>query len=178
MAQYKKAPVATATKSEVSPQNPAPQAADPLQWLSSQVRELVQQRRENEALAAMSRARIESPWISNAQGVCQLRLGNAQVALPVFRTLSLAAGGFSLRTDIPTVFKTNFATALLATNNLGGCLSVLEELRDAQHPAIQKINDAIADWKRELSLWQKLNWYFGGQPDIPVKFNYPPGDLD
>ena len=41
----------------------------------------------------------------------------------------LAAGGVLLRNDVPAVFKTNYAAALLAADNMGGCLSVLVAVR-------------------------------------------------
>ena len=82
------------------------------------------------------------------------------------------------RKVIPPVFKTNFATALLAENNLPGCLGVLQELRDGRHPAVQKLWAAIARWKGGLTLWQKVNWYLGGQPDRPVALDFSLGDLE
>ena len=121
---------------------------------------------------------MNSAWATNALGVCQLRLGNAKVAVDVFRGLALAAGGILLRNDVPAVFKTNYATALLAADNMGGCLSVLAEVREEEHLAIGKLRVAIQRWKESLTLWQKINWYLGGQPDRPVALDFPLGDLE
>lgn len=43
---------------------------------------------------------------------------------------------------------------------------------------MHKLHSTIARWKSSLTLWQKLNWYLGGQPDKPVVLDFPPGDLE
>src|SRR5262249_41369130 len=106
------------------------------------------------ALDVIARARSKSPWATNALGVCQLRLGNAGVAVDVFRGLVLAGSVF-LRADVPAVFKTNFATALLAADNLAGCLRVLEEMRDEENPAVRRLREAVRRWKGSLTFWEK-----------------------
>jgi hypothetical protein len=116
--------------------------------------------------------------VTNLLGVCQLRLGNAKVALEVFRGLVLAAGGVLLRPDVPTVFKTNFATAQLANDNSSGFLSVLGEIQDAQHPAALKLQDAFRRWKASLTFRQRMQWHLGGQPSRPFTLDFLPGDLE
>jgi hypothetical protein len=130
------------------------------------------------ALDALVKARLTSPWVSNAQGVCQLRLRNPKVALDVFRGLVLAAGGILLRTDVPAVFKTNYAVALLLSDNLSGCLSALAEVKDEEHPAVGRLKTAVRQWKDGLTFWQRMNWYMGGQPAHPVELSFPHGDLE
>jgi hypothetical protein len=129
------------------------------------------------ALDAIARLRINSPWARNALGVCQLRLGNAGVAVEVFRGLVLAAGGLILRDDAPVVFKTNYATALLAAGNVGGCQGVLAEVRDETNPAVARLRAAIRRWHDGLTFWQRLNWWMGVQPERPVVLDHRPGDL-
>jgi hypothetical protein len=145
--------------------------------LLSKVANLLQEGRPERALDAISRAKINSPWARNALGVCQLRLANAGVAVEVFRGLVLAAGGLVLRDDVPLVFKTNYATALLAAGNVAGCLSVLTDVRDEGNPAVAKLRASIRRWRDGLTFWQRLNWWMGGQPERPVALDYPPGDL-
>lgn len=129
------------------------------------------------ALETISQAKISSPFLLNAAGVCQLRLGNALRAVAVFRNLALGPGGLVLSPEAPTVFKTNYATALLAADNIPGCLSILGDLRNEKHPAIQKLHDAIGRWAGKLTLWQKLQWYAGGQPQCPPVLDFALGDL-
>src|SRR5262245_47553783 len=91
----------------------------------AQVGALLEDKQAYDALALLGRLKPASIWTTNAIGVCQLRLGNAQIAVDVFRGLVLAPGGIIVRDEAPTVFKTNYATALLANRNVHGCLSIL-----------------------------------------------------
>jgi hypothetical protein len=129
------------------------------------------------ALDLLSRTREPSAWATNATGVCLLRLGEAARAIDVFRGLVLGAGGVVLRPGIPTVFITNYATALLLADNVVGCLRVLDEIGDQANPAVQKLRAAIRRWKDSLAFWQKFHWYTGGRPDRPVTLEFSPGDL-
>jgi hypothetical protein len=132
----------------------------------------------NKALGMLARSKVDSPWLKNALGVCQLRLGNAEAAVNVFRGLVLAAGGLVLRPDVPTVFKTNYAAALLAADNLSGCRRVLDEVRHEPHPAVRRLREATRRWLGGLTIWQKVSWYLGGQPARPLVLDFPAGDLE
>ena len=141
------------------------------------VEELLAQGQPGAALARISSSRLSSPWLTNAAGVCQLRLGNAKIAVDTFRNLVLTAGGLVLRDDVPAVFKINFATALLADGNLSGGLRVLDEIRDEGHPAVREIRDAIRRWKESMTLAQMLWWSIGGQPPRPLVLDFALGRL-
>jgi hypothetical protein len=134
--------------------------------------------RPAEAFLFISRAKSKSPWATNALAVCQLRQGNVRTALDIFRGLVLAAGGINVRSDIPVVFKTNFAVTLLHAQNVAGCLSVLAKLNEDEHPTVARLNAAIDRWKANLTLWERMNWYMGGHPDRPVEMDFPSGDLE
>jgi hypothetical protein len=150
---------------------PSPEA----QALLAQAASLLEENKIKEAMTLLARSNIESSWIQNALAVCQLRPGNAATAVNMLRGLVL--GGLALRADAPTVFKANYAAALLAANNVAGGLAVLTEVRDEANPAVQKLRTAVARWKGTLTLWQKINWYLGGQPDVPLALDSPLGDL-
>jgi hypothetical protein len=109
--------------------------------------------------------------------VCLLRLGNAQRAIELFRGLVLGPGGLVLRRDVPTAFKTNFATALLMDGNVAGCTSVLASLREEDHPAVRKLRAAVRRWQEAMSLWERVCWHFGSPPNRPVELGFEPGDL-
>jgi hypothetical protein len=132
----------------------------------------------DEAFLSISRAKSKSPWATNALAVCQLRQGNVRTALDIFRGLVLAAGGINVRSDIPVVFKTNFAVTLLHAQNVAGCLSVLAKLNEDEHPTVARLNVAIDRWKTNLTVWERMNWYLGGYPNRPVEMDFPPGDLE
>src|SRR5262245_21736890 len=135
--------------------------------------DLLRDGHSDQARDLIARARLASQWATNALGVCQLRAGNAKVALDVFRGLVLASGGLLLRQDVPVVFKTNYAAALLASDNLAGCLGVLNEVRDEQNPAVERLRGAIRRWQKSLTFWQKVNWWLGGHPGQPVPLDFP-----
>jgi len=143
--------------------------------LLAQVAKFLEEGQPGAALERISRAKISSPWLTNAVGVCQLRLGNAKVAIDTFRGLVLATGGLILRADVPTLFKVNFATALLADGNLSGGLTALDEIRDEGHPAVREIREAVRRWKEGMTFWQKLWWYAGGQPPRPLVLDFALG---
>jgi hypothetical protein len=157
--------------------NGAAPTSPELATLLGRVEQMLHEGDPGKALEQVARAKVTSPWAMNALGVCQLRLGNAKVAVDVFRGLVLAPGGIVLRDDVPTVFKTNYATSLLVAGNLGGCLSVLSNLRDEDDPCVERLKSAIGRWKEGLTFWQKVNWCLGGQPERPVTLDFPPGDL-
>lgn len=143
-----------------------------------EVERLLAAGKNKQALEILQRDRTESLWLRNAVGVCRLRQGDAAAAMETFRGMVLAPGGFDLRDDAPLTFKINYAAALLLMGNLHGCERVLHDLRDHQHPSLQRLHDAIAGWKSRLTFWQKLNLWFGGEPASKVELDYPPGDLN
>lgn len=169
--------VAKPVQSTDDGQNEALPKSPEVSALLRDVEALLQKDEPKQALSLLSRAKNESLWLRNAVGVCQLRLGNAQFAVDIFRGLAINDKAFGFRQDVPTVFKTNFATAMLLSENLDGCLNVLGELRNSQHPAVDKLRGAIEKWKSGFSLFQKIMWWFGSQPTRPVFLDYPPGDL-
>jgi len=146
--------------------------------LLGKAEQLLAEEQAGGALDLIARAKVNSPWATNALAVCQLRLGNEKVAVDLFRGLVLASGGILLRRDVPVAFKTNYATALLSAQNINGCLSVLSEIKQEEHPAVARLRAAIRRWKEGLSFWQKINWYMGGQPAHPVVLDFPRGDLE
>jgi hypothetical protein len=177
MASEQLAPVAGADA------QPTPRPAGARPWpeevagLLGRVAALLDQGRPADAVELLARTKSPSPWARNALGVCQLRLGNAPVAVDVFRGLALGPGGFSLLEEAPTVFKTNYATALLLTDNLEGGLRALAEVRHDQSPATRRLREAVRRWEEGLTFWQKLGWWFGVQPGRPVVLDGPLGDL-
>ena len=138
---------------------------------------LLQEGQAEKARSLISHRDLEDPWLRNALGVCLLRLGAAEEALKVLRPLALTSNNVILRTDVPLIFQSNFAAALLATGRVRGCLDTLREIDQDQHPAVQRLRDTVARWKSQLGFWQRLSWMLGGEIERPVAFVHPPGDL-
>ncbi len=128
------------------------------------------------ALEQIRRSRMRSPWLANAAAVCQLRLGNSRSAVDTYRDLVLT-GGLFLREEAPTVFKVNFAAALIADGNLTGGLRVLDELRQEEHPAVREIRGAVRRWEEGMTFWQRLWYSLGGRPPRPLVLDFAPGRL-
>ena len=128
------------------------------------------------ALELISQSKLQSPRVVNATGVCQLRLGNAQSAVDIYRRL-LVTGGIFLRPDAPIIFKVNFAVALLMSDNLPGFYSTLAELHADNDPAVIKVRAGFNAWKRKLTFRQRVLFSCGVQPQVPIDLGFPPGDL-
>jgi hypothetical protein len=108
--------------------------------------------------------------------VCLMRLGDAPRAVEMLKGL-VVTSGVCFRSDVPAVFLTNFATALLMIDNVSGCESALGAIPDQQAPGIQRLRTAIRKWKAGLSFWQKMRWYWGDTLAHPVKLDFPPGEI-
>lgn len=144
--------------------------------LLQQIAELLEAGQPKKALDVLARSKDHSPWSTNAIAVCLLRLGQAEQAVELFRNLVLS-GSLLLRPEVPTAWKVNFATALLMTDNLAGCIQMLRDLREEDHPSVQRLRKAIRQWEEELSLWEKIQWHLGGQPARGVPLDFLPGEL-
>jgi hypothetical protein len=144
--------------------------------LLDQVEKLLQDGLPKKALGLLARNKDQTPWLTNATGVCLLRLGEADRAVELFRNLVLS-GSLFLRPDVPTAWKVNFATALLMANNLYGCIRVLGEIREEHHPGVQRLRAALQEWHGKLSVWEKVQWFLGGQPARRVNVDFLPGEL-
>ena len=120
------------------------------------------------------------PQVRNAVGVCLLRLGRFEDAMPLFRSIVLAPGCTWIRPNIPTVYKTNYATALLLGGHPSGCEEILAEIPDKTDPGVQRLTQAIRRWVNSLTFWQKMNWWVGRiEPETcKVAIDFPPGDLE
>lgn len=126
------------------------------------------------------RAAPHTPSNRNALGVCLLRMGRIEEALRVYRNFVLAPGCTWMRHDLPTVYKTNFATALLLAGHPNGCLELLAEIHDQSQPAVERLLAVIARWEAGLAFWQRLAWKLGRfEPDnCRVSLEFTPGEFD
>jgi hypothetical protein len=137
----------------------------------AKVRALLDAGRAQEAFDLLNARESGDPLLKNARGVCLLRLGLPDLAVRVFRQLCLASGGFMLREDAPTAFKTNYAAALLLSGRPSGCLDVLDEIKDEADPAVRQLRAALAEWEKSLSLWRRVMWRCGVEPKEPVRLD-------
>ncbi|MEW4565225.1 hypothetical protein AB1K70_22060 [Bremerella sp. JC770] len=118
--------------------------------------------------------------LKNAKGVCLLRLGKYDEAVSVYREIVFKQGCVWVRPEIPTIYKVNFATALLLAGQIEGGLSVLGQAMDEGHPGVVRLRQSIRRWKQSFTLWQRIMWLFGGMNDAksPLELDFLPGILD
>ncbi len=141
----------------------------------AKVRRLIEAGRLDEA-ESLARSRYDGP-MKNALGVCLMRAGKADEAVRVYRPLVLDHTGLFLRGQVPAVYKTNFAYALMLSGRISGGLNIARELAAEDHPSVRKLQSAIEVWKANLSLVQKLGLALGLEPKPPLALDFPPGDL-
>ncbi len=120
------------------------------------------------------------PQLLNAQGVCLMRLGRFEEAMRLYYGLVLNPGCTWMRPDLPLVYKTNYATALVLGGHPSGCLEILAVLNAEQNPTVQRLRGAIKAWESQLTFWRKLNWRFGRiEPaNRPVTVDFEPGEFE
>ncbi len=165
----------TRQQTKQGPKHPQSTPNQTDEYLLRKIENLLDEGSPQKALELILDSQSRSPMILNATAVCQLRLGNAQKAVDIYRRL-LVTGGIFLRPDAPEVYKVNFAVALLMSDNLPGFYSTLAEV-DEKEPAAIKVRAGLKVWKQKLSLWQKVLFSCGFQPKVPVEFTFPLGDL-
>jgi len=142
-----------------------------------QVRALLSRNDPQAAMEVLSpHMRSRSKLIINAYGVCLMRMGRNEEAMELLRELVFQGNSFALSTDVPSVVKTNFATALLLTHNVDGAQSVLNQLDETKDEAVARLKAAIAKWKKSLSLFERLQCLWG-TPEKRVVLDYPPGEV-
>lgn len=134
--------------------------------------------RAKEALDAVRTHSGTDASLKNLHGVCLMRTGFTADAVRLYRQLVLSSNGVTLRPEAPTVFKSNFATALLLDGSVTGAKTVLQEAADESHPAVQRLRGAIARWRSGLSFWQRMQWRCGMDPGCPVELDFAPGDYE
>ena len=128
----------------------------------------------------LMRSMGSEPHVRNAMGVCLLRLGRAEDAIPLLRSLVLEPNCTWTRATVPLLYRCNFATALLVSGRPSGCEDILSEVAEQTHPSVQRIRAALERWVETLTLWQKLNWWVGRiePPQCHVVLDFVPGELE
>lgn len=142
------------------------------------VQDLLDNGKPNEVLDLIKQYGTGSTELVNAFGVALMRTGQGPKAAEVFRGLCLIPGSVCLRTDVPNVFKINYATALVLEKNPTGCLTLLDEIDEEDDPHVQSLRRVIRNWRKTLGWKARLAFAcFGTNPDTEVKLDFVPGRL-
>jgi|GEM_PF-1567620 len=170
---------AAAQGTDTTAKRTLPESGDPVALLLNKVKHLLDAERTQEAFDAVKSHAGSDPRLKNAYGVCLLRLGEPARAVSTFRELALQSGGICLRPDVPLLFKTNYATALILAGNIAGGVSILREVRQPDDPGVQKIEAALHCWRDQMTFLQRILWkLLESLPPFPVEFDFPPGEID
>jgi hypothetical protein len=141
------------------------------------IAKLLDQGRAQEAYALIHHSNQSSPSWQNAKGVCLLRLGMFDAALAVFRGLVFPGNCISVPDDVPALYRANFATALLLTDHVDGALEILEHTISDGHPYVGQFLAAVDQWKKSLSLLERMGLAVGWYSKKPFHLEFPPGGL-
>ncbi|MFG0288264.1 MAG: tetratricopeptide repeat protein [Rhodopirellula sp. JB044] len=127
----------------------------------------------HEALRALPRSLV----VSQAMGVCVMRIGNAAEAVNLFRTMSVVPGTTVLKPEADDTLKVNYATALMMNGLPSGALDLLDELEDPCDPMALQIRAAIRKWANGLVFWRRWDWKLNriDPPRCFVPFDFTPG---
>lgn len=129
------------------------------------------------ALALLNHSRSQVDFLKNARGVCLLRVGDIEGAVHLFRSLVLASGCTWMKTESPVIQRTNMCTALLISGRVSGCVQLLSEIPEQQHPSVVRLRQTLESWHAGLSRLQRIQWFFGLNPGVPVPLHGLPGDF-
>jgi len=140
------------------------------------IRTLLSQRRPQDALNFIEHLGQKTPAMENARGVCLMRLGKIEEAIPVLRDI-VFQGYICLPTDTPVLYQINFATAMLLSNHKEGAFDILNKLDEKEYQQVVKLKDAIRQWVKSLSFIEKCRYYMDLYPEKPVTIDFPPGEI-
>ncbi|HRX86184.1 MAG TPA: hypothetical protein P5572_14285 [Phycisphaerae bacterium] len=142
----------------------------------SNLRRLLDAGKYREAGELIRHCGVTSGDLTNAYGVVLMRSGETAKAVDLYRSL-VASAGVSMRADAPTLFKTNFAAALLVNGNVSGCESVLDEIGHEDNAGVIRLRQTIRRWKRSLPIWRRIWLTVSGEaPQQTVTLDFAPSD--
>jgi lipopolysaccharide biosynthesis regulator YciM len=158
--------------------NHAAREPQPFEQTMQTIRQFVDAGNIDAALALL-RNPSRDPHLRNALGVCMMRRGNVDEAVRLYRDLVLEPGCTWMKRDQPIEFKLNFATALLLHGRPSGCLAMLSEANEDQHPGVMRLRSAVKAWEATLGWWEWLNWKTGriDPHNRPVPIDFALGEI-
>lgn len=143
-----------------------------------QAKTLLNDNQPEEALKILNRSRDVARPIQTLRSVCLMRTGQIEDALRILESLAFPRGGVCIDPDAPLQLKVNYATAQVLSGNLAGCLATLDEIHEQHHPAVERLREAIAAWRKSQGVWRRLALAVGLLPyDVRVSLDFPPGEL-
>jgi hypothetical protein len=140
------------------------------------IRELLIQNQPVEALKFIDRSGQHSPAMENAKCVCLMRIGRIEEAVTTLRDI-VFQGHICIPSDVPVLYKINFATAMILSNQKDAAFPILKQIDEKEYPYVAKIKEAVRLWVKSLSLSEKCRYYLGLYPKKPITLDFPPGEI-
>lgn len=131
------------------------------------------ERNDPDAAFRLLQSQGSSPEVVNLRAVCLMRMGNAEAALALMRSIALQPGCTWMRSPLPNAFKINFATALLMNGLPNGCADALDEIDDEALPAVQNLRAVLAEWSKSLPFIQRMQWRLGRVAPTKCQISLP-----
>lgn len=138
---------------------------------------LLEQDRPQAALEMVNHSGQDSPSWQNARAVCLMRLGKAEEAIHVLRSIVFPGNSVYPPDDVPALYRANFVTAMLLKHPVGTVLNFTEHLNADEHPYVRQLLAALRHWRKSLTLRERILWAFGYYPSRPFPFDFRPGGL-
>ncbi|OPZ96688.1 MAG: hypothetical protein BWY71_01856 [Planctomycetes bacterium ADurb.Bin412] len=143
-----------------------------------EIQNLISQNRMEEALQSLQHSGNDSLWYQNARAVCLMRSGEPKKAAEILSGYVYKKNTVVFNANIPLVIKINCVTAMLLEGNVAGALNILNNI-EGNHALIQKVRDAVRNWRRREPLWRRISMRLGMFPfERPVRLDFTPGEID
>lgn len=140
------------------------------------IRQLLDNGEYEQALWVVDHVGQDNSPMKNARGVCLMRQGKIEPAIKLLRDLNFQ-GQICIPSDTPPLYQANYATALLMKGYNQEAMEILAALKPKQHPYVAAMRETIAEWKRELNVFQQISCLLRLYPRKQVSLKYPPGSL-
>jgi predicted Zn-dependent protease len=140
------------------------------------IKELLNQNQTLDALKYIERLGQDTPVLENARGVCLMRLGKFDEAATTLRNV-VFQGQICIPSDTPVLYKINFATAMLLSNQKDAAFPILNQIDEKENPQAAKLKDAVKQWVKSLSLSERCRYHVGIYPKKPISLDFPPGEV-
>lgn len=114
----------------------------------------------------------------NIKGVCLFRQKKYKESARLFMEFIVHPDSIIMRDDVPDLYKINYATALLLSENYSGFLSIMHEIDDKKSHSYNRIMNIYKKWKNNFSFWEKIKWIFDIQPKQGIIFDFVPGEIE
>lgn len=145
--------------------------------LMLEVQHLLDDHEPEKALDLLLPGNRSDPRIRNARAVCLMQLGRYDEAMSEISPLVLGGSPLSCRADAPTVCRANFVAIIALRGDPFQALSLLHDIPEQAHPAVQQLRDGLRAWRRSVAFWRWPLMVLGVYPSTPLRLDFTPGWL-